>query len=261
MRGKKYNVTHRTSVQSHKNTKSCQNALLHTHAFSLNRDDTHRYVYCALFFAIIIDHRFLLNARAKNVRVYDAASSRSNEDDARHEVSRSLSVSDRVYYFVSHVQKRSERNFREKRDVFFRAQRHQLISYLRKLEKSIHTLKALFLLLNNFKWRSAAEEDSGARRTSRNPRSGKRRRRRSEEEEEEALHRVVREDSVPLPINKEVLEVCLVNRRVGWSEGLDNNNNNKPEVASWVDSGSRNNKPGASRRERVRFVNFAHRVF
>jgi hypothetical protein len=121
-------------------------------------------------------------------------------------------------------------------------------------------LKALFLLLN-FKWRSAAEEDSGALRTSRNPRSGKRRRRRSEEEEEEASHRVVREDSVPLPINKEVLEVCLVNRRVGWSEGLDNNNNNKPEVASWVDSGSRNNKPGASRRERVRFVNFAYRVF
>lgn len=116
----------------------------------------------------------------------------------------------------------------------------------------------MFLLLN-FKWRSAAEEDSGALRTSRNPRSGKRRRRRSEEEEEEA-HRVVREDSVPLPINKEVLEVCLVNRRVEWSEGLDNNNN-KPEVASWVDSGSRNNKPGASRRERVRFVNFAYRVF
>lgn len=121
-------------------------------------------------------------------------------------------------------------------------------------------MKALFLLFNNFKWRSAAAEDSGARRTSRNPRSGKRRRRRSEEEEE-ALHQVVREDSVPLPINKEALEVCLVNRRVGWSEGLDNNNNNKPEVASWVDSGSRNNKAGASRRERVRFVNFAYRVF
>ena len=63
MRGKKYNVTHRTSVQSHENTKSCQNALLHTHnAFSLNRDETHRYKYCALFFAIIID-RFLLNAQ------------------------------------------------------------------------------------------------------------------------------------------------------------------------------------------------------
>ena len=70
---------------------------------------------------------------------------------------------------------------------------------------------------------------------------------------------MVREDSVPLPINKEVLEVCLVNRRVDWSEGLDSNN--KPEVASWVDSGSRNNKPGVSRRERVRFVNFAYRVF
>ena len=120
-------------------------------------------------------------------------------------------------------------------------------------------MKALFLLLN-FKWRSAAEEDSGALRTSRNPRSGKRRRRRSEEEEALEAHRVVREDSVPLPINKEVLEVCLVNRRVEWSEGLDNNNN-KPEVANWVDSGSRNNKPGASRRERVRFVNFAYRVF
>ena len=105
-------------------------------------------------------------------------------------------------------------------------------------------MKALFLLLN-FKWRSAAEEDSGALRTSRNPRSGKRRRRRSEEEEE-ALHQVVREDSVPLPINKEALEVCLVNRRVERSEGLDNT----PEVASWVDSGSRNNKAGASRRER-----------
>ena len=117
-------------------------------------------------------------------------------------------------------------------------------------------MKALFLLLNNFKWRSAAAEDSGARRTSRNPRSGKRRRRRSEEEEEEASHRVVREDSVPLPINKEALEVCLVNRRVERSEGLDNT----PEVASWVDSGSRNNKPGVSRRERVRFVNFAHHM-
>lgn len=115
-------------------------------------------------------------------------------------------------------------------------------------------MKALFLLLN-FKWRSAAEEDSGALRTSRNPRSGKRRRRRSEEEEE-ALHQVVREDSVPLPINKEALEVCLVNRRVERSEGLDNT----PEVASWVDSGSRNNKPGVSRRERVRFVNFAHHM-
>ena len=156
---------------------------------------------------------------------------------------------------------KDRRNFREKRDVFFRAQRHQLYIPQKIREEYTHFERALFLLLNNFKWRSAAEEDSGARRTSRNPRSGKRRRRRSEEEEEEA-HRVVREDSVPLPINKEVLEVCLVNRRVGWSEGLDNNNNNnKPEVASWVDSGSRNNKPGASRRERVRFVNFAHRVF
>lgn len=32
----------------------------------------------------------------------------------------------RVYFCFTHVQKRSERNFREKRDVFFRAQRHQL---------------------------------------------------------------------------------------------------------------------------------------
>jgi len=90
--------------------------------------------------------------------------------------------------------------------------------------------------------------DSGALKTSRNPHSGKRRRRRSGEEEEEELEaHQVWEDSVPLPI-KEVLEVCLVNRRVRWLEGLDSSN--KPEVASWVDSGSRNNKPGASRRER-----------
>ena len=156
---------------------------------------------------------------------------------------------------------KDRREIFEKRETFSFERKGTNCIYLRKLEKSIHTLKALFLLLNNFKWRSAAEEDSGARRTSRNPRSGKRRRRRSEEEEALEAHRVVREDSVPLPINKEVLEACLVNRRVEWSEGLDNNNNNKPEVASRVDSGSRNNKPGASRRERVRFVNFAYHVF
>ena len=97
--------------------------------------------------------------------------------------------------------------------------------------------------------------DSGALKTSRNPHSGKRRRRRSGEEEEELEAHQVWEDSVPLPI-KEVLEVCLVNRRVRWLEGLDSSN--KPEVASWVDSGSRNNKPGVCRRERVRFVNFAY---
>lgn len=88
--------------------------------------------------------RFLRNARAKNVRVCDAASSRSNEDDARHEVSRSLSVSDlECVIFVSHVQKRSERNFREKRDVFFRAQRHQFYIPQKIREESIHTLKGL----------------------------------------------------------------------------------------------------------------------
>ena len=97
--------------------------------------------------------------------------------------------------------------------------------------------------------------DSGALKTSRNPHSGKRRRRRSGEGEEELEAHQVREDSVPLPI-KEVLEVCLVNRRVRWLEGLDSSN--KPEVTSWVDSGSRNNKPGVCRRERVRFVNFAY---
>ena len=156
------------------------------------------------------------------------------------------------------MQKRSERNFREKRDVFFRAQEAPINFFIPQKIREEHTHFESFVssLKNNFKWRSAAAEDSGARRTSRNPRSGKRRRRRSEEEEE-ALHQVVREDSVPLPINKEALEVCLVNRRVERSEGLDNT----PEVASWVDSGSRNNKSGASRRERVRFVNFAHRVF
>ena len=157
---------------------------------------------------------------------------------------------------------------KDRREIFEKRETFSLSSkgtncIPQKLEKSTHERKKAFVV-SSFKrreWRSAAEEDSGALRTSRNPRSGKRRRRRSEEEEEEASHRVVREDSVPLPINKEVLEVCLVNRRVGWSEGLDSNNNNKPEVASWVDSGSRNNKSGASRRERVRFVNFAHRVF
>ncbi len=190
------------------------------------------------------------------MRVYDAASSRSNEDDARHDVSRSSSV------FLFHASAKIGEKFSRKERRFLLSAKAPINFIPQKIrEEYTHFERALFLLLNNFKWRSAAEEDSGARRTSRNPRSGKRRRRRSEEEEEEASHRVVREDSVPLPINKEVLEVCLVNRRVGWSEGLDNNNNNKPEVASWVDSGSRNNKPGASRRERVRFVNFAHRVF
>jgi hypothetical protein len=120
-RGKKYNVTHRGLCPIARKYKELpKRSFAHTHAFSLNRDETHRYKYCALFFAIIIDHRFLLNARAKNVRVCDAASSRSNEDDARHEVSRSSSVC----YCFTHVQRRSERNFREKRDVFFRAQRH-----------------------------------------------------------------------------------------------------------------------------------------
>lgn len=174
----------------------------------------------------------------------------------------SLSVSDRVCYFCFTCAKKIREKFSRKERRFLLSAKAPINFIPQKIrEEYTHFERALFLLLNNFKWRSAAEEDSGARRTSRNPRSGKRRRRRSEEEEEEASHRVVREDSVPLPINKEVLEVCLVNRRVGWSEGLDNNNNNKPEVASWVDSGSRNNKPGASRRERVRFVNFAHRVF
>ena len=157
---------------------------------------------------------------------------------------------------------KDRREIFEKRETFSLSSKGTNCISQQKLEKSTHERKKAFVV-SSFKrreWRSAAEEDSGALRTSRNPRSGKRRRRRSEEEEE-ALHQVVREDSVPLPINKEVLEVCLVNRRVGWSEGLDNNNNNKPEVASWVDSGSRNNKPGASRRERVRFVNFAYRVF
>ena len=173
---------------------------------------------------------------------------------------RVLSLSLIEYIILFHMCQDQREIFEKIETLRFSFERKGTNFIPQKLEKSIHFESSLFLLLH-FKWRSAAEEDSGALRTSRNPRSGKRRRRRSEEEEE-ALHQVVREDSVPLPINKEVLEVCLVNRRVGWSEGLDNNNNNnKPEVASWVDSGSRNNKPGASRRERVRFVNFAYRVF
>ena len=166
---------------------------------------------------------------------------------------------------VSHMCKDRREIFDEKRETFSLSSKGTNC-IPQKLEKSTHERKKAFVV-SSFKrreWRSAAEEDSGALRTSRNPRSGSKRRvcRRSGEEEE--AHRVVvREDSVPLPINKEVLEVCLVNRRVEWSEGLDSSSsNNKPEVASWVDSGSRNNKPGASRRERVRFVNFkAHRVF
>ena len=142
MRGKKYNVTHRTSVQSHENTKSCQNALLHTHAFSLNRDETHRYVYCALFFAIIIDHRFLLNARAKNVRVYDAAllAFKRGRRKARG-VAFSLSLIE--YIFVSHMCKKDRREIFEKRETFSFERKGTNCIYLRKLEKSIHTLKGL----------------------------------------------------------------------------------------------------------------------
>ena len=51
MRGKKYNVTHRTSVQSHENTKSCQNALLHTHVLSLSTEVRRTAVYTALCFS------------------------------------------------------------------------------------------------------------------------------------------------------------------------------------------------------------------
>ena len=243
----KNNVTHRT-VQLHKNTKLPKRSF--AHMLSLSTDDTHRCT--ALCFSPSSSiASFLTRKKRKSMM----PSSRSN-DDARHKVSCSLSVSDRVYYCFTCAKIREIFEKIERRFSFERKGNNFIPQ---KLEKSIHFESSLFLLLH-FKWRSAAEEDSGALRTSRNPRSGKRRRRRSEEEEE-ALHQVVREDSVPLPINKEVLEVCLVNRRVGWSEGLDNNNNNKPEVASWVDSGSRNNKPGASRRERVRFVNFAYRVF
>ena len=140
---------------------------------------------------------------------------------------------------------KDRRNFREKRDVFFRAQRHQFYIPQKIREEYTHFERALFLLLNNFKWRSAAAEDSGARRTSRNPRSGKRRRRRSEEEEEEeASHRVVREDSVPLPINKEALEVCLVNRRVGWSEGLDTTTTttNRKWPVGWIRAAATTNR-------------------
>ena len=135
------NVTHRTSVQSHENTKSCQNALFaHTHAFSLNRDETHRYKYCALFFAIIIiDRRFLLNARAKNVRVfYDAASSRSNEDDARHEVSRSSSVL--LFHTCAKIRHVREKFSRKERRFLSSAKAPINFIHLRKLEKRAYTL-------------------------------------------------------------------------------------------------------------------------
>ena len=51
MRGKKYNVTHRTSVQSHENTKSCQNALLHTHTLSLSTEMRRTAINSALCFS------------------------------------------------------------------------------------------------------------------------------------------------------------------------------------------------------------------
>jgi hypothetical protein len=51
MRGKKYNVTHRTSVQSHENTKSCQNALLCTHTLSLSTEMRRTAMYTALCFS------------------------------------------------------------------------------------------------------------------------------------------------------------------------------------------------------------------
>lgn len=51
MRGKKYNVTHRTSVQSHENTKSCQNALLHTHTLSLSTEMRRTAINTALCFS------------------------------------------------------------------------------------------------------------------------------------------------------------------------------------------------------------------
>ena len=77
------------------------------------------------------------------MRVYDAASSRSNEDDARHEVSRSLSVSDLECVIVSHMCKKDRREIFEKRETFSFERKGTNFIYLRKLEKSIHTLKGL----------------------------------------------------------------------------------------------------------------------
>ena len=81
---------------------------------------------------------------------------------------------------------RSERNFRRKRETFSLSSKGTNC-IPQKLEKSTHERKKAFVV-SSFKrreWRSAAEEDSGALRTSRNPRSGSKRRvcRRSEEEE------------------------------------------------------------------------------
>ena len=107
----KNNVTHRT-VQLHKNTKLPKRSF--AHMLSLSTDDTHRCT--ALCFSPSSSiASFLTRKKRKSMM---PSSSRSN-DDARHEVSRSLSVSDRVYYIVSHVP-RSERNFRENRvSTFF----------------------------------------------------------------------------------------------------------------------------------------------
>ena len=93
-------LSNRTKIQRAAKTLFC------THTLSLSTDETHRYKYCALFFAIIIDHRFLLNARAKNVRVCDAApprvQTRTTQGTRCRVLSLSLSLIECVI-FVSHV--------------------------------------------------------------------------------------------------------------------------------------------------------------
>ena len=107
MRGKN-NVTHRT-VQLHKNTKLPKRSF--AHMLSLSTDDTHRCT--ALCFSPSSSiASFLTRKKRKSMM----PSSRSN-DDARHKVSCSLSVSDRVYSLF-HMCK-DQRNFRENRETFF----------------------------------------------------------------------------------------------------------------------------------------------
>ena len=122
----KNNVTHRT-VQLHKNTKLPKRSF--AHMLSLSTDDTHRCT--ALCFSPSSSiASFLTRKKRKSMM----PSSRSN-DDARHEVSCSLSVSDRVYYCFTCAK---IREIFEKIERRFSFERKGTNFIPQKLEKSIH---------------------------------------------------------------------------------------------------------------------------
>ena len=122
----KNNVTHRT-VQLHKNTKLPKRSF--AHMLSLSTDDTHRCT--ALCFSPSSSiASFLTRKKRKSMM----PSSRSN-DDARHKVSCSLSVSDRVYYCFTCAK---IREIFEKIERRFSFERKGTNFIPQKLEKSIH---------------------------------------------------------------------------------------------------------------------------